>query len=229
MQGIFELLIGSIIIMQGYTSQSGGKLLLVDDDPSLVLLLKDYLEFQGYQVTTVNNGCQALALLEKDIPDMIICDAMMPEVDGYQFLKSLRERQDIGWIPVLFLSALGQSLDRIKGLNLGANAYMNKPFEPEELLAQVGSMLNQSSQIQQHVQATPPLTTPIQINPNVKATASELKILRQLAKGFGNKKIAEELKLSQRTVESHVSNLLSKTGLKNRTELARWVIENRLE
>jgi DNA-binding NarL/FixJ family response regulator len=229
MQGLFELLIGSIIIMQGYTSQSNGKLLLVDDDPSLVLLLKDYLGFQGYQVTTVNNGFQALTLLEKDIPDMIICDVMMPEVDGYEFLKSLRKHQDIGWIPVLFLSALGQSLDRIKGLKLGANAYMNKPFEPEELLAQVKSMLNQSSQIQQYVNLSPPITPPIQVNPAVKATTSELKILRLLAKGFGNKKIAMELKLSQRTVESHISNLLSKTGLKNRTELARWVVENRME
>jgi DNA-binding NarL/FixJ family response regulator len=229
MQGIFELLIGSIIIMQGYTSQSSGKLLLVDDDPSLILLLKDYLEFQGYQVMTVNNGCQALELLEKDIPDIVICDVMMPEVDGYEFLKSLREHQDIGWIPVLFLSALGQSLDRIKGLNLGANAYMNKPFEPEELLAQIKSILNQSSQLQQHVNAIPPLTPPIQVNHEVKVTSSELKILREVAKGFGNKKISTELKLSQRTVESHISNLLSKTGLKNRTELARWVIESRME
>jgi DNA-binding NarL/FixJ family response regulator len=215
--------------MQDHTNRVNNKLLLVDDDFSLVFLLKDYLEFQGYQVTAVNNGQQALDILEKDIPDMIICDVMMPEVDGYEFLKSLREHQAIGWIPVLFLSALGQSLDRIKGLNLGANAYMNKPFEPEELLAQVKSMLNQSSQIHQCVNLSPPTTPPIQVNPTVKATASELKILRLLAKGFGNKKISMELKLSQRTVESHVSNLLSKTGLKNRTELARWVIESRME
>jgi DNA-binding NarL/FixJ family response regulator len=215
--------------MQDDTSQSSGKLLLVDDDPRLVLLLKDYLEFQGYQIMTVNNGFQALALLEKDIPDMIICDVMMPEIDGYEFLKSLRKHQDFGWIPVLFLSALSQSLDRIKGLNLGANAYMNKPFEPEELLAQVKSMLNQSSQIQQYVDSRPPITPTIQVDSKIKVTASELKILQLVAKGFGNKKISTELQLSQRTIESHISNLLSKTGLKNRTELARWVIESRLK
>jgi DNA-binding NarL/FixJ family response regulator len=215
--------------MQDCTSRSRNKLLLVDDDFNLVLLLKDYLELQGYQVTAVNNGTQAFTALEQDIPDMIICDVMMPEIDGYEFLKSLREHQDIGWIPVLFLSALGQSLDRIKGLNLGANAYMNKPFEPEELLAQVRSILNQSSQIQQNINLIPPITPLIQVRSTVKATASELKILRLLAKGFGNRKIAIELKLSQRTVESHISNLLSKTGLKNRTELARWVIESRME
>jgi DNA-binding NarL/FixJ family response regulator len=215
--------------MQDHTNRVNNKLLLVDDDFSLVFLLKDYLEFQGYQVTAVNNGQQALAILEKDIPDMIICDVMMPEVDGYEFLKSLRDRRDIGWIPVLFLSALGQSLDRIKGLNLGANVYMNKPFEPEELLAQVKSILNQSSQIQQHIKTIPPVITPIQVNPGVRATPSELKVLLLIAKGFGNKKISTEMNLSQRTVESHVSNLLSKTGLNNRTELARWVIESHME
>jgi DNA-binding NarL/FixJ family response regulator len=215
--------------MQDYTNQTNNKLLLIDDDFSLVLLLKDYLEFHGYQVTAVNNGLQALDALEKAIPDMIICDVMMPEVDGYEFLKNLRDRRDIGWIPVLFLSALGQSLDRIKGLNLGANAYMNKPFEPEELLAQVKSTLNQSSQIQQHIKTVPPVTTPIQVNPGVKVTPTELRVLLQIAKGFSNKKIAKELNLSQRTVESHVSNLLGKTGLKNRTELTRWVIESRMK
>jgi DNA-binding NarL/FixJ family response regulator len=215
--------------MQDYTSRSSNKLLLVDDDLHLVLLLKDYLELQGYQVMAVNNGAQALTALEEDIPSMIICDVMMPEIDGYEFLKSLREHQDLGWIPVLFLSALGQSLDRIKGLSLGANAYMNKPFEPEELLAQVKSILNQSSQIQQYVDSRPSITPTIQVDPKIKVTASELKILQLVAKGFGNKKISTELQLSQRTIESHISNLLSKTGLKNRTELARWMIESRLK
>jgi DNA-binding NarL/FixJ family response regulator len=215
--------------MKGYTDRIKNKLLLVDDDCSLIFLLKDYLEFQNYQVTMVSNGRLALAALDEDIPDMIICDVMMPEVNGYEFITSLRERQDISWIPVLFLSALSQSLDRIKALNLGAVAYMNKPFEPEELLAQVKSTLSYVSRIQQNVNTIPPAILPIQVNYGVKATPSELKILLQVAKGFGNKKIAEEMNISQRTVESHVFNLLNKTGLKNRTELTRWVIESRME
>jgi DNA-binding response OmpR family regulator len=154
--------------MQGYADRVNNKLLLVDDDCSLTLLLKDYLEFQNYQVTIVSNGRLALAALDEDIPDMIICDVMMPEVNGYEFITSLRERQDISWIPVLFLSALSQSMDRIKALNLGAVAYMNKPFEPEELLAQVKSTLSHVSRIQRHVNTIPPVTTPIQVNYGVK-------------------------------------------------------------
>lgn len=210
------------------TDQDKKKLLLVDDDPNLVLLVKDYLEFRGYEVTAANNGREALQILDKDIPDMIICDVMMPEVDGYGFVADLRKRQDIGWIPVLFLSAKGQSQDRIKGLNLGADVYMVKPFEPEELVAQVESSLSQSGRIRQHADAGAPIETLIQVNPSVELTPTELKVVQLVAKGLANKDIANHMKLSQRTVESHVSNMLGKTGLNNRTELARWAIESRM-
>jgi DNA-binding NarL/FixJ family response regulator len=214
--------------MKGSTDRDKKKLLLVDDDPNLVLLVKDYLEFRGYEVTAANNGREALEMLDKNIPDMIICDVMMPEVDGYGFVADLRKRQDIGWIPVLFLSAKGQSQDRIKGLNLGADVYMVKPFEPEELVAQVESSLSQSGRIRQHADTGAPSETLIQVNPSVELTPTELKVVQLVAKGLANKDIAQNMKLSQRTVESHVSNMLGKTGLNNRTELARWAIESRM-
>jgi DNA-binding NarL/FixJ family response regulator len=214
--------------MKGSTDRDKKKLLLVDDDPNLVLLVRDYLEFRGYEVIAANNGREALDVLDKDIPDMIICDVMMPEVDGYGFVADLRKRQDIGWIPVLFLSAKGQSQDRIKGLNLGADVYMVKPFEPEELVAQVESSLSQSGRIRQHADTGAPSETLIQVNPSVELTPTELKVVQLVAKGLANKDIAQNMKLSQRTVESHVSNMLGKTGLNNRTELARWAIESRM-
>jgi DNA-binding NarL/FixJ family response regulator len=214
--------------MKASTDRDKKKLLLVDDDPNLVLLVKDYLEFRGYEVMAANNGREALESLEKNVPDMIICDVMMPEVDGYGFVADLRKRQDIGWIPVLFLSAKGQSQDRIKGLNLGADVYMVKPFEPEELVAQVESSLSQSGRIRQHADTGAPSETLIQVNPSVELTPTEIKVVQLVAKGLANKDIAQHMKLSQRTVESHVSNMLGKTGLNNRTELARWAIESRM-
>jgi DNA-binding NarL/FixJ family response regulator len=214
--------------MKASTDRDKKKLLLVDDDPNLVLLVKDYLEFRGYEVMAANNGREALDSLEKNVPDMIICDVMMPEVDGYGFVADLRKRQDIGWIPVLFLSAKGQSQDRIKGLNLGADVYMVKPFEPEELVAQVESSLSQSGRIRQHADTGAPSETLIQVNPSVELTPTEIKVVQLVAKGLANKDIAQHMKLSQRTVESHVSNMLGKTGLNNRTELARWAIESRM-
>ncbi len=203
------------------------KLLLVDDDPNLLLLVTDYLEFRGYEVISAQNGCEALAALKKDTPDMIICDVMMPDIDGYELVANLRQRPEIAWIPVLFLSAKGQSEDRIKGLNLGADVYMVKPFEPEELVAQVESSLSQFGRIFKHAD-TGAAQDKLKVNTFVELTPTEIKVIQLVAKGLGNRAIAQQMNLSQRTIESHVSNMLGKSGLNNRTELARWAIESRI-
>ncbi len=203
------------------------KLLLIDDDPNLILLVKDYLEFRGYEVVTAENGREALEVLEKQTPDMIICDVMMPEMDGYSLVSAIRSDSKTSWIPVLFLSAKGQSQDRVKGLNIGADVYMVKPFEPEELVAQVESSLKQASRLIQHKDSKGGEGSPkIQVPFDVELTPTELRVVQFVARGMANREIAQELNVSQRTIESHVSNMLGKTGLHNRTELARWAIEN---
>lgn len=203
------------------------KLLLIDDDPNLILLVKDYLEFRGYEVVTAENGREALEVLEHQTPDMIICDVMMPEMDGFALVSTIRSDPKTSWIPVLFLSAKGQSQDRVKGLNIGADVYMVKPFEPEELVAQVESSLKQASRLIQHKDAKAGDGAPkIQVPFDVELTPTELRVVQFVARGMANREIAEELNVSQRTIESHVSNMLGKTGLHNRTELARWAIEN---
>lgn len=202
------------------------RLLLIDDDPNLILLVKDYLEFRGYQVDTAENGQEALDLLQGETPDMIICDVMMPQMDGYSFVEHVRKDPRTSWIPVLFLSAKGQSQDRVKGLNIGADVYMVKPFEPEELVAQVESSLKQASRLIQRQDKGMDSSPKIQVPFDVELTPTELRVVQYVARGMANREIAEELNVSQRTIESHVSNMLGKTGLHNRTELARWAIEN---
>ncbi len=203
------------------------RLLLIDDDPNLILLVKDYLEFRGYEVITAENGREALEVLEQETPDMIICDVMMPEMDGYSLVSAIRQDPKTSWVPVLFLSAKGQSQDRVKGLNIGADVYMVKPFEPEELVAQVESSLKQASRLIQHKDSKGGDNAPkIQVPFDVELTPTELRVVQFVARGMANREIAEELNVSQRTIESHVSNMLGKTGLHNRTELARWAIEN---
>ena len=204
------------------------RLLLIDDDPNLILLVKDYLEFRGYEVITAENGREALEVLVQDIPNMIICDVMMPEMDGYAFVKQVREDDRTSLIPVLFLSAKGQSQDRIKGLNTGADVYMVKPFEPEELVAQVESTLRRTMDLIQRDSNRTDNGPRIQVPFDVHLTTTELKVVQFVARGLANREIATELNVSQRTVESHVSNMLGKTGLNNRTELARWAIENHM-
>ena len=201
------------------------RLLLIDDDPNLILLVKDYLEFRGYEVITAENGREALEVLDQEVPDMIICDVMMPEMDGYALVEHVRQDSRTSWIPVLFLSAKGQSQDRVKGLNKGADVYMVKPFEPEELVAQVESSLKQTTRLIHHSNTGTETGAKLQVPFDVELTPTELKVVQFVARGMGNREIAEQMNVSQRTIESHVSNMLGKTGLHNRTELARWAIE----
>ncbi len=201
------------------------RLLLIDDDPNLILLVKDYLEFRGYEVITAENGREALEVLDQDVPDLIICDVMMPEMDGYALVEHVREDPRTNWIPVLFLSAKGQSQDKVKGLNKGADVYMVKPFEPEELVAQVESSLKQANRLIHHSGTGAEAGSTIQVPFDVELTPTELKVVQFVARGLANREIAEQMNVSQRSIESHVSNMLGKTGLHNRTELARWAIE----
>jgi len=204
------------------------RLLLIDDDPNLILLVKDYLEFQGYQVITAENGREALDVLEQDIPDMIICDVMMPEMDGYGLVQHVRDNPTTSSIPVLFLSAKGQSQDRVKGLNTGADAYMVKPFEPEELVAQVEASIKQRDRLMQQVPKGNDTGSKLKVRPDIELTPTELKVVQFVAQGLANREIADHMNVSQRTIESHVSNMLGKTGLHNRTELARWAMETNM-
>jgi DNA-binding NarL/FixJ family response regulator len=202
------------------------RLLVVDDDPNLVLLVKDYLEFRGYEVVAASNGLEALEVMRRLTPDLIICDVMMPEMDGYTFVQTLRSDRATDWIPVIFLSARGQTADRVRGLNTGADAYLVKPFEPEELVAQVEATLKHTERLLQMQGA--PVQPVIQLDREVELTPTETKVLQYVARGMSNREVAEVMGVSQRTIESHVSNMLAKTGLHNRTELARWAIESGL-
>ncbi|BAQ61830.1 two-component response regulator [Geminocystis sp. NIES-3708] len=204
------------------------KLLLIDDDPNLILLVKDYLEFSGYQVLTASQGREAIKILEQDTPDLIICDVMMPEMDGYTFVQQIRQNPRLEWLPVIFLSAKGHSKDRIKGLTQGADIYMVKPFEPDELVAQVQSTLNQSLRMMGGSHRKVDNIPRIQVPKSVELTPTEKRVVDLVAQGKSNKEISQELGVSQRTIESHVSNMLNKTGLHNRTELSRWAIQNEI-
>lgn len=214
--------------MKENTVKDNKRLLLIDDDPNLILLVKDYLEFRGYEVVTAENGREALSVLDLEIPDMIICDVMMPEMDGYALVEHVRQDPRTSWVPVLFLSAKGQSQDRVRGLNTGADVYMVKPFEPEELVAQVESSLKQATRLIQHSGSSRNGDPKIQVPFDVELTPTELKVVQFVARGMANREIAEQMNVSQRTIESHVSNMLGKTGLHNRTELARWAIESNM-
>lgn len=108
------------------------KILIIDDEASIRMLLENFLS-DDYTVASRANGIEALQWLENDIPDLIICDIQMPEMDGYQLLERVRQRGYTRHTPVIMLSSYETSKDRVKSYKLGAQDYLTKPFNPEEL------------------------------------------------------------------------------------------------
>ena len=115
------------------------KILVVDDEPSIVTLVKFNLEKSGYDVETASNGKQAIDMSVENNYDLIVLDIMLPELDGFEVLKELRKNQND--IPVILLTAKDEELDKVLGLELGADDYLTKPFSPRELIARVKAIL----------------------------------------------------------------------------------------
>jgi DNA-binding NarL/FixJ family response regulator len=220
-------------------------LLLVDDEPGLREAVQAYLEDSGFTVVTASNAQIAWQTLEDYSPDLVITDVMMPQVDGYQFLKQLREDPRFRKLPVVFLTARGMTKDRIQGYNAGCDAYLSKPFDPDELVSIVKNLLkrgstdastevpdiadlaNQLAEIKSMLTKRNALTQ--NANPlKIDLTPREQSVLDLVCQGLMNKEIARNLSTSVRNIEKYVSRLFSKTGTNSRTELVRFALENGL-
>src|SRR6185436_5712387 len=116
------------------------RLLVVDDDPGLLLAVSETLRADGYDVKTARRGSEGLAIVAQSLPDLIISDIRMPGMDGYQLVKHLRSDPRSRLVPIIFLTAKDETADRIQGFRIGVDAYLTKPFEPEELGAVVASI-----------------------------------------------------------------------------------------
>ena len=123
-------------------SQLGSKILVVDDDPNVVELVRLYLERDGHEVLIANDGVAGLELAREELPDLIVLDLMMPRMDGMEVCRTLRQRSSV---PVVMLTAMVEEDDRLAGLDLGADDYVTKPFSPRELAARVRSVLRRTA------------------------------------------------------------------------------------
>ena len=225
------------------------QLLLVDDEPGLREAVQAYLEDSGFAVAVASNAHDGLELARQKLPDLVITDIMMPQVDGYQFLKQLREEPQFKAVPVVFLTARGMTSDRILGYNAGCDAYLSKPFDPDELVAIVENLLkkrdlqqagseddeghNLAEMARQIAEIRALLTQRGSIAQSSLAvkidfTPREQSVLELVVEGLMNKEIARRLETSVRNVEKYVSRLFNKTGTNSRTELVRYALENGL-
>ena len=122
--------------------RSGGKILVVDDDPNVVELVRLYLERDGYEVLTANDGATGLEMAIEEQPSLIILDLMLPRMDGMEVCRALREESSV---PVIMLTAMVEEDDRLAGFDLGADDYVTKPFSPRELAARVRAVLRRTA------------------------------------------------------------------------------------
>jgi diguanylate cyclase (GGDEF)-like protein len=123
---------------------AGRKILVVDDEPHIRKILQFLLEQEGFQVTPAENGEVALDKLKSFTPDLILLDVMMPRMDGFTVLQHLRDNFQTSWIPVIMLTAKGESSEKVRGLKGGANDYLTKPFNHDELMLRMRNMLDWS-------------------------------------------------------------------------------------
>ena len=117
------------------------RILAVDDDRNNLKMIAFLLKEEGYEVLTADNGKTALELIDSENPDLVVLDVMMPQIDGLQVCQRIRQTMDI---PIIILSAKGETADKVAGLELGADDYLPKPFEPSELIARVRAVLRRS-------------------------------------------------------------------------------------
>lgn len=121
------------------------RILVVEDDPKVVVFLEDGLTFMGYEVLIARDGVSGLYKAQKEKPDLVILDVMMPKMDGYQVCEHLRNNPKTKDIPILMLTARGQQRDKVKGLNIGADDYLPKPYNKAEFEARVKALLRRTS------------------------------------------------------------------------------------
>lgn len=204
------------------------RLLVVDDEPNLLRAVAACLKTEGYEVNTARSGREALVQMAEVIPDLVVSDIRMPGMDGYQLARQLRGSPRTALVPIVFLTAKDETSDRIEGFRAGVDAYLTKPFEPEELIAVVNGILNRiertHSQIARLVGSQVFEDAPATFQ-DEELTEAEDRVALAVSRGLTNKEIAAELEISVRTVENHISHILDKKGFSNRVEIARYVLE----
>ncbi|KOF56087.1 MULTISPECIES: response regulator transcription factor [Clostridium] len=123
---------------------AGEKILVVDDEPHIVQLITFNLEKNGYKVISANNGVDGLKMAKQELPQLVLLDLMLPELDGYDVCREIRRDNNISNMPVIMLTAKSEELDKILGLELGADDYITKPFSVRELIARVKAVLRRT-------------------------------------------------------------------------------------
>ena len=196
-------------------------LIIEDDAPcrnSAALILRK----EGFDVRAAENGAAGIAMIKENRPDLILCDIMMPGMDGHSVLEFLK--QDSSWadIPFIFVTALSDRSDLRSGMSRGADDYLTKPFSSEELISAVVGRLHRFELIHQRSKTTVLQEEFAHLTQQI--TEREQEILILVGQGYTSKEIARRLDIKLNTVQVHRANLMKKLDVPNAANLARWAV-----
>lgn len=204
------------------------RLLIVDDEPNLLRAVAAVLRGEGFDVSTARNGRDALNYISREQPDLIVSDVRMPGMDGFQLARRLRSADNFSLIPIVFLSAKDQTADRVEGFRSGVDAYVAKPFEPDELVAVIRSILARVERTHSTIARLVGNAAEEEVfDLDEDLTDAEWRVAKEVAVGLSNKEIAAKLDISVRTVENHISHILAKKSFSNRVEIARYLLSSK--
>ena len=196
--------------------------IIIEDDPSYANMMEVMLQMDGFEVHSAASGPAGLSLIKCISPDVILCDVMMPGMDGFAVLQALKENNKIANIPFIFVSALADRSDVRRGMSEGSDDYLTKPFTADELLAAVMGRIRRTQVLT--LREGDANNREKQAVLRDKITRREREVLLLVGQGVTSKEIAERLEVTLKTVEVHRSNLMKKLDASNAACLARWAM-----
>lgn len=197
--------------------------LIIEDQPDMRKNISTILSMEDYAVLAAENGRDGLALAQDEKPDLILCDVMMPEMDGHDVLRALREDRTVAGTPFIFLTAKGEKRDQRTGMNLGADDYLTKPVSATDLLAAVSARLEReqkrpAAEFNPDFSSAEPLVA-------LGLTPREAEVLLWVAQGKSNPEISIILGAAEKTIKVHLGHIFEKLGVDNRNAAAMRAIE----
>ena len=198
------------------------KILIIEDQPEMRRKLAMILEREQFKVATAPNGLIGLDMARSDPPDLVVCDIMMPELDGYAVLEALRADEATATIPFIFLTAKGERVDLRTGMSIGADDYLTKPVTKDDLLGSIHARLKRREREEQRLreklqQASfdPDFASPARLE-TLGISPREAEILNWVAQGKSNADVGAILDISETTVKKHLVHIYEKLGVESR-------------
>jgi DNA-binding NarL/FixJ family response regulator len=188
------------------------RILVIEDEPAMRANLHDILEMEGFRPLLAANGREGIAAAQREKPDLILCDVMMPELDGHGVLKALREHESTAHVPFIFLTARGEHADVRTGMNLGADDYLIKPVRVDDLMAAIEARLERAQQTG-HFNANFSSSAPLE---KLGLSTREAEILLWVAQGKTNFETGVILNISAFTVKKHLEHIYEKLNVEGR-------------